>query len=349
MQEISLNNNQNVFGLSEVKGINLCENLEFWMTRLPVVLRNVPIIHLAIPGSHNTTTYTIERFNDVGADESAVIQFLGRYFPIISKPIIFNWSVTQYDTVKEQLNGGIRYLDLRLATKPNSDSIYFLHGLYGSEVSEPLDQVEKWLSSHPNEVLILDFQHFYSFTEVNHQHLIAKIRNIFRSKLCPVYNRLDHISLQWLASESYQVFVIYRNIIAKNYTDLWPSGLWPTPWPDTTNSEQMVEFLNEKIQSRSPNTGFVSQCLLTPDTLYVMRHICGSLHRDLATKCRLASLPWINGNKPGPGGMNIVITDFVSYSDFLFPKTVIQRNATLLEGRTNSRDYVGYYSKGARG
>ena len=285
----------------------------------------------------------------MGPDESAVIQFLGRHLSILSKPIIFNWSVTQYETVKEQLDGGIRYIDLRLATKPNSDSIYILHGLYGSEVSEPLQQIEEWLLAHPFEVVILDFQHFYSFADHNHQHLISKIRTIFKMKLCPVYNRLDHISLQWLASEKYQVLIIYRNIAARNYTDLWPSGLWPTPWPDTTNSEEMIEFLNRMIQSRSPKMGFVSQCVLTPNTSYVMRHICGSLHRDLAKTCRDASHPWINENRPGPGGLNIVITDFVSYSDFLFSKIVIQRNATLLEGRTKSRDHIGYYSKGVRG
>lgn len=266
----------------------------------------------------------------MGPDESAIIQFLGRYLSILSKPIIFNWSITQYDTIKEQLNGGIRYIDLRLATKPNSDAIYVLHGLYGSEVTEPLQQIEEWLSSHPYEFLILDFQHFYSFTDHSHQHLITKIKTIFRMKLCPVYNRLDHISLQWLASEKYQVLVIYRNIAARNYTDLWPSGLWPTPWPDTTNSEEMIAFLNRMIQSRSPNMGFVSQCLLTPNTSYVLKHACGTL-LDLANKCRDAALPWINENRPGRGGMNIVITDFVTYSDFIFSKTVIQRNAILLQ------------------
>ena len=50
MEEISLQNNRNITGSPEVKEDALYENLEFWMTRLPAILRNLPIIHLAIPG-----------------------------------------------------------------------------------------------------------------------------------------------------------------------------------------------------------------------------------------------------------------------------------------------------------
>lgn len=57
MEEISLQNNRNVTGLPEVKGNTLYENLEFWMTRLPATLRNLPIIHLAIPGKFESSQF----------------------------------------------------------------------------------------------------------------------------------------------------------------------------------------------------------------------------------------------------------------------------------------------------
>lgn len=46
MDEILLDNYQNVKSPAKT----MCDNLEFWMTRLPALLRNLPIIHLAIPG-----------------------------------------------------------------------------------------------------------------------------------------------------------------------------------------------------------------------------------------------------------------------------------------------------------
>ncbi|KAG7188953.1 hypothetical protein KM043_008552 [Ampulex compressa] len=309
---------------------DLGANLEHWMAGLPGPLRNLPITRLAIPGSHDTMTYTIERRNDVGPDEPAFIRALGRYCSIVSKPIIFNWSITQHEGIKEQLNGGIRYLDLRVATKPRDEGIYFLHGLYGSKVDQPLRQISEWLSTHPTEVLILDFQHFYSFSDLDHRLLTDTILRTFRGKLCPVFSKFDHLTLQWLAAKGYQLFVIYRNVYARNHVDLWPSGLWPTPWPNTVNVDELLNFLNLELSSRSLDVGFVSQCVLTPDTPYVIKHLCGNLRRNLVPLCQKAILSWINQKQPGQGGLNVVIADFVSDSSFLFARTVVQSNIKLL-------------------
>lgn len=221
-------------------------------------------------------------------------------------------------------------MDLRLATKSHSDAVYFLHGLYGAEVTEPLERTAEWLVSHPKEVVILDCQHFYSFTAAHHRYFVDKIKTIFRHRLCPVVAGLSQISLSWMNDRDYQIIVVYRNEIARVERNVWPSGLWPTPWPNTVNPENLVNFLDLRLRSRIADIGFVSQCLLTPDTGYVLKHLCGSLHRDLADLCRRASLPWIRKQKPGPGGLNIVITDFVSYENFLFSRTVIQRNLEML-------------------
>ncbi|XP_043275694.1 PI-PLC X domain-containing protein 3 [Venturia canescens] len=306
-------------------------NLESWMTHLPPVLKNLPIIQLAIPGSHNTMTYGIKRSNDVGPDKPKWLRVLSRFFSFISKPIIYNWSVTQYEDVTIQLNGGIRYLDLRLATKSsNNESIYFVHGLYGSEVTEPLESVDHWLTAHPEEVVLLDCQHFYEFTKENHRYFVDKIKRIFGNKICPATRNLVDISLSWLNERKYQVLVIYRNEIAAGEKHVWPSGLWPTPWPDTVDPDKMLQFLELRIRNRTPNVGFVSQCLLTPNSAYVVKHLWGSLYRDLATLCRNASLPWIRQHKPGILGLNVVITDFIAYDNYLFSRTVIQRNNELL-------------------
>lgn len=277
-------------------------------------------------------TYTIEKRNDVGPDEPAYIRTLGRYCSFVAKPIILNWSITQLDDVRQQLNGGIRYLDLRVATKPSTGNIHFLHGLYGAEVSKPLADVANWLTSHANEVVILDFQHFYAFTNEDHRRLIETIHHIFYGKLCPVSSRLDQMTLRSLIARKCQVFVIYRNICAQNHSDMWPSGLWRTVWPNTVNVNELIDFLNVELQSRELDIAFVSQCLLTPDTSYVMKHLCGTLQRDLVPVCQKAVLPWISQKRPGRGGLNIVIADFVSDKNFLFCKTVIECNMKLLRG-----------------
>ncbi|XP_076635170.1 PI-PLC X domain-containing protein 2 isoform X3 [Colletes latitarsis] len=181
---------------AEGKEVASNEELEYWMTRLPEPMKDVPIIHLAIPGSHDTMTYTINRRNDVGPDEPKYIRALGRYCSFLSKPIIFNWSITQHDVIKDQLNGGIRYLDLRVATKPTNGNIYFLHGLYGSTIYQPLQEVAEWLASHSNEIVVLDFQHFYSFSETDHRHLKRLRKKLleFVAKRSMAYTVAEHCS-----------------------------------------------------------------------------------------------------------------------------------------------------------
>lgn len=293
-------------------------------------------------------TYTIQRYNDVGLDVPVTLRFFGKYFSAIAKPLIFNWSVTQYDTIAQQLNGGIRYLDFRLATK-RDNKIYFLHGLYGDEITSHLLEISNWLSRHPNELIIIDCQHFYSFTEEHHRGLVQKLKSIFGNKICPCRTTdLCKITLDWLNRRKFQIIVVYRNEIVRLETDMWPSGLWPTPWPNTVYPQELIDFLDLRLKTRLPYTGFVSQCLLTPDTSYVLKHLCGSLHRDLATLCRDTSLPWIEEHFPGAGGLNVVIGDFVSYNNFLFSRIVIQRNIRLFE----DEDYcsrMGVYMKEKKG
>ena len=315
------------------KGGTPSEDLAHWMTRLPQALKTVPIIHLAIPGSHNTMTYTINRRNDVGPDEPRYIRALGRYCSLVSKPIIFNWSITQHDDIKDQLNGGVRYLDLRVATKPADGDIYFLHGLYGSKIYQPLQQVAEWLSSHSNEIVILDFQHFYSFSEMDHRRLVDTIFRTFHRKMCPLASSFNHITLQWLNLEKYQVFVIYRNVFAQSYSNLWPNGLWRTPWPNTVRVNELTEFLDLELQARPLEIGFVSQCVLTPDVSYVMKHLCGTLQRDLVASGQKGIITWIDRKRPGQGRLNIAITDFVSDNGFLFCKRVIESNRKLFNSQ----------------
>lgn len=316
----------NVLHRSKRNNIILNKELEYWMTQLPETLKNLPIIHLAIPGSHNTMTYTIKRHNDVGPDEPKYIRALGRYCSFVSKPIIFNWSITQHENIKDQLNSGIRYLDLRVATKPTDANIYFVHGLYGSKIYQPLQEIAEWLSFHNNEIVILDFQHFYSFSEMDHSHLVETIFRIFQTKLCPVASIFDHITLNWLNLEKYQVIVIYRNVFAQNYSNLWPSCLWRTPWPNTVRVNELIDFLDIKLKARPLQIGFISQCLLTPDISYILKHLCGTLQRDLVPLCQKAILLWINHKRPGRGGLNIIIADFISDNNFLLLSITVLQN-----------------------
>lgn len=122
------------------------------------------------------------------------------------------------------------------------------------------------------------------------------------------------------------MLVIYRNIYAQNYSNLWPSGLWRIPWPNTTRVDELLDFLDVELQARPLEIGFISQCVLTPDVSFVLKHICGTLQRSLVLLSQKTILSWLSQKRSGRGGLNIVIADFVSDNNYLFCKTVIANN-----------------------
>lgn len=304
--------------------------LENWMGMLPNDLREVPVIHLAIPGSHDSGTCSITHSSPVSPDSSPVIKQLCKIFGSLARRFIYNWVITQHSSLTEQLRKGIRYLDLRLATKTDAKDLYFVHGLYGEKIYNILHDVRSFLDSHLKEIVILDFQHFYAFTEDDHTHLLEMIHSIFGSRLCPVFDNLYHITLNWMFANGYQVIVIYRNGAAAFMQTCWPSNAWPTPWPNTTNVNDMLRFLSRNMTLRPHNAGYVTQCVLTPDGRLIFLNPLSTLEQKCAAVCNSASVLWLKEQMPGQNGLNVVILDFIDMKNIDFCQTVVQLNNKLL-------------------
>ncbi|XP_039280469.1 PI-PLC X domain-containing protein 2 isoform X4 [Nilaparvata lugens] len=290
-------------------------DLKNWMTNLDEEVKTVPVIFLSIPGSHDSMTYTINESSKVAPDAQLFVKILTKIFGNIVKRIVLKWSITQNSTVEEQLNYGIRYFDLRLATNDTDSNFYITHALFGEQIDNILIEINKFLTENEQEIVILDFQHFYGFTQDDHLRFMNLVEVIFCEKLCPLPWDINTVTLSWMRDKSYQVIVIYRNISAESRTSFWPSLRYPTPWPETTSVEQLIPFLQSCLSKRYQNKGLVTQCVLTPDNLFVAKHILSSLKNTCAIECRRATLPWLNLQHPGVQGVNVVISDFIDFND----------------------------------
>ncbi|RZF43299.1 hypothetical protein LSTR_LSTR001560 [Laodelphax striatellus] len=304
-------------------------NLKNWMTNLNENVRNVPVIFLSIPGSHDSMTYTINESSKSAPDAQLFVKILVKIFGNIVKRFVLRWSITQNSTVTEQLNFGIRYFDLRLATNDTDSNFYITHALFGAQIDNILVEINNFLTENKEEIVILDFQHFYGFTADDHLRLMNLVEIIFCEKLCPLPWDINTVTLSWMRDKSYQVIAIYRNISAEQRTSFWPSLRYPTPWPHTTSVEELIPFLQSCLSKRYQNKGLVTQCVLTPDNLFVAKHIFSSLKSTCAPDCRRAVLPWLNMQHPGINGVNVVIADFIDFNDGEFSKTVIALNDKL--------------------
>ncbi|XP_026756144.2 PI-PLC X domain-containing protein 3 isoform X2 [Galleria mellonella] len=308
-------------------------DLENWMRDLPAQLKDIPLIYLAIPGSHDSMTYGITRSSGLAPDAEPILH---RLYPLFRGTII-RWTITQAIDTQQQLLIGIRYFDLRLATKKDASNFFFTHGLYAEEITKALQQIKDFIDSHPGEVVILDLQHFYGFTAEDHQKLMRYLLNLFRTKLVPRQIDLQAITLNSLSRLRQQVVVVYRYQSVNAISEFWQSQLLPSPWPQQDRTTGLINFLHNI--TRRPGIGFVHQAVLTPTPQFIVLRWISNLREKCAVPVKNVVLPRLAELSPGPplvksptqfAPVNVVIADFVDLDDAIFPRTIIELNLKLL-------------------
>lgn len=281
----------------------------------PVALCLCLSCHLCAAGSHDAFTHALDKTSELGPDTSQTIKDLAKMFGPMAKEIIFRWSLTQNLSLTGQLRAGIRYFDLRVASREGQDDVFFIHALFGKKVKSGLEEVASWLEHHPGEVVILDFNHLYHMTPAHHEQLLGDISSIFGKRLCP-RQPVSALTLASLEGKGHQVIVFYHDKCASDRADVWPATLIKAPWPDTTDVQRMVGFLETEYQRGRPEDMFhVHQGVLTPDAGFIIAHFSGSLG-NLAFKVNPVFADWI-ANKSGHNKVNICQADFVEKGNFI--------------------------------
>ncbi|XP_006639290.2 PI-PLC X domain-containing protein 1 [Lepisosteus oculatus] len=318
---------------SSTSGIGLLRHLptDSWMSQLPEALWDVPLYNLAIPGTHNSITYCLDKNNRSPVDHTQpdMLKKLDKIMKPLIRPFVYKWAITQESSVKEQLDGGVRYCDLRIAHRPNDSSLdlYFYHGVYTTVTVEAvLKEIREWLDSHPREVIILSFSHFLGLTQELHAHLVNTIQSIFVAKLCP---KTENVTLRNLWRLGYQVIVSYDHHIMNTTDELWPHiTYW---WANKCKAETLIEEFERKKQHGRPGGFFVAGINLTEDLKYICSHPTESL-KDMVMSTYPVLLQWVESQAPGPQGncINIIAGDFATEGQLV--PAVIALNESLLSG-----------------
>ena len=300
-----------------------------WMACLPEKLTQLPIWSLTLPGSHDSGSYALESKDGISPDKAELRKWWMRVFGFIAYPIVKRWTITQTMNMTQQLEAGIRYFDLRAAPKPSPTNLdlYFVHGLYGPRIVDICRDINSFLNENPQEIVIIHIQHFISATVEQQLHLLLDIFGIFKQKVCP-YNEQtkEDASLDTLWHNGHQVFLFYPGITSITSPYLWPPQYLPNPWANTTNANNLEQFLSDQVRRRSPDSFYVTQGVLTPTDAYVKEHLLSSLYRRLVSACNTTMVAWLDNYEAGPRGPNIVMTDFIEWNNFEIPRKVIEMN-----------------------
>ena len=233
-------------------------------------------------------------------------------------------------TIYEQLRSGIRYLDLRVAyrTADKNSEIRVLHGLFGWTIDQVLDEVNRFVANYPKEIVILDFNHFYKMDQAAHKKLADTLDASFSKILRAPGRQGPNVTLQEMWGNEEKVIIIYHDYdVVDTYPCFWPPHLICSPWPNTDDTKQLLEILNKQSEASSVSEDAlqVTQALLTPQNLTIVKHVTSTLKDVLASKCNRQVTEWLKtlrGTKSHK--FNIIIADFVELSGFI--TTVISLN-----------------------
>ncbi|XP_072812174.1 PI-PLC X domain-containing protein 1 isoform X2 [Vicugna pacos] len=233
-------------------------------------------------------------------------------------------------TVTEQLDAGVRYLDLRVAhmEEGSERNLHFVHMVYTTAlVEDTLTEISEWLEKHPREVVLLACRNFEGMTEDLHEYLVTCIKNIFGDMLCP---RGEVPTLRQLWSRGQQVLLSYEDETSvSRHVELWP-GI-PYWWGNQVKPQDLIRYLEHMKSCGRPGGLFVAGINLTENLEYILAHPTASLR-----KLTLPSLPylgaWVREQCPGPGARctNIITGDFIGADSLV--SDIIRLNQKLLQG-----------------
>lgn len=126
------------------------------------LIKNVPIDQMNLLGSHDSGMYTTQ--GSLGNDVHGIPKWL---FNHGSSWQVKKLATMQTQNIYEQLENGVRYLDLRISNFENSNNfainnIYTTHSVLGASIVSVINQVAQFIAANPNELIILDFNHWYA-------------------------------------------------------------------------------------------------------------------------------------------------------------------------------------------
>jgi len=293
-----------------------------WMAMMPEKIQNMPLSGIAIPGSHDSFTASLDYHGDLGPspDLSDTLVKVVNFFGSMAKKIIYNWGVTQGLSISDQLFAGIRYFDFRVAKRDYYlyDNIFLLHSLFAQSANEAFAEIQDFLNTHEKEVVIIDINHFYGMDAADHRRFISSILSTFGKKLTTVRD-FDQLTLANLWKGEERVILVYQAY----YRDGRDNHLWHdivSPWPNTNSVSKAIEKLDMyyKIGHDPIDDGFwVTQGILTPTANDIIWGVASSLRKKLALPMCRAISDWVKDKTIGKGGINIVITDFVEENNFI--------------------------------
>ena len=267
-----------------------------WMSRISDEKK---INEIVIPGSHDSGCYNMS--------------YLGE---------------TQYLTIKEQLDVGVRYFDIRV-NKDHDKYVIFHSIINGVEFDPILDDIKSFLDTNNTETLLLDFQHFNNGADAYvYEKLSLKLGDYLLSNNT-AKNDLEYVSSLTLKDTRGKCLVFFGDdskycsnaeILSRNNDACTNKGCALDSMYETErNSKDSKTYINESIpfyiegiKNKINNEGhkgiFVLQCQLTDGKL-----IFGPYSKEKKHDKNMSEFINSLKDKEYFNLINVLMRDFIDY------------------------------------
>lgn len=129
-----------------------------WMADVFPDGADVPLGRVLLPGAFNSTSYTVDAANGISPDAPAAVVALWGSDDNPdedNRERVVGWSKTQDHTLAQQLEDGIRFLELNVTMKDGVITTW--HSVYGVPLDDVLGEVVSFAAAQREEVVVLTF------------------------------------------------------------------------------------------------------------------------------------------------------------------------------------------------
>ncbi len=185
-----------------------------WMGELYQSRPDTPLTGMTIPRTHNAGTYKITPSSDIVPGESKWY-YLGKH-------LVSSWAKTQYRTIYEQLELGIRSFDFRIALDV-AGVPWIGHAMYSVPLKEALSDIQRFTQEHPLEVVLLTYVLETAYARVVSEE---RGREILQETTLATEKSLPGKVLPFSQSVTLKDFWEYRKsiVILNEVQKVWPNS-----------------------------------------------------------------------------------------------------------------------------
>ena len=242
-----------------------------WMGELRDQIGDEPLTRIKMPGAHDAATASIGYKSKIGHDVGELYKRKHYFSPVeVAKKPIADWSRAQNISVGKQLEAGVRYFDFRV-DKLDNGSFAGVHGLVGDQYEDVFKEIASFLKEHPNEVIIMDFQHFHNMRDIEaKQAFFALLDKHLGEKLIPQPEDGHIPTFNDVLETKGRIMAFYPGrlefIKEKIHPNLWSRNQkLNSDWKNKSDVEDLVEDLKREYSYKeNPLRFHVMQAVTTP-------------------------------------------------------------------------------------